>query len=283
VRFIEYLTGPHAWENWSIVLTGVAIAIQCSLLSVFVVLRQMSFIGHGVSHAALAGIGLAAVLGFTGNLLLMLVGLSCLGAALSISAISARSARAHTEHDDTAIGIVLAASMALGAVLLSWRERHPLPQIQTDLDWEEVLFGSIDTSQPYGVWLAWVFAILIALMLFQKRRGLLLWLYDPAAARLSGVRTATIRLLLLLMISGVIVVSVRLTGVVLVTALLILPGALALRVTRSMAGVFLASTLIGVAGMLLGLAAAFETGSPPGASVVLVMSAAYAAIRLAGR
>ncbi|MHC4976903.1 MAG: metal ABC transporter permease [Planctomycetota bacterium] len=276
-------TAAESTSLWPVYMAGIAIALQCALVSVFVVLRQMSFVGHGVSHAALAGVGLGAILGWTGNPMLVLVGLSCLGASLGMVMLTRRSGASNAEHDDTAIGIVLGAFMALGAVLLAWRASHPIEGIETDLHWEEVLFGSIDDVGMSGAWLAWLSCLAVGGVLFLTRRALLLWVYDPTTSRLVGVRDGVVQIILMAMITAIIVVSVRLAGVVLVTTMLILPGAIALRLTSRLGRVFLASGASSAAGMLLGITIAFWAELPPGACVVLVMTAAYGGVRLAGR
>ncbi|MFG0257195.1 MAG: metal ABC transporter permease [Phycisphaerales bacterium JB043] len=276
-------TSPETLSRLPVYVAAGAIAIQCSLVSVYVVLRQMSFVGHGVSHAALAGVGVAAILGWTGNPLLVLVGLSCLGASVGILLLTRRTTSAQIEHDDTAIGIVLAAFMALGAVLLAWRSRHPLPGVETDLHWEEVLFGSIADVGGSGAWMAWASCVLVGVVLFHSRRAMLLWVYDPVAARLSGVRELSVQLILMLLITAIIVVSVRLAGVVLVTALLILPAAIGLRLSSRLAMVFGLTVAIGLLATLVGIALAFEFALPPGACVVLTLTGVYCGVRLSGR
>src|SRR6185436_17351355 len=118
----------YASLYWPGVIAGLAMALMCSVLSVLVVLKRLAFIGQGISHAAFGGIGLAAVLGLTaavgkaapmhGVPQFAIVLVFCLGAALLIGLISQRGNGEAGTHADTAIGIVLVGSMALGAILL---------------------------------------------------------------------------------------------------------------------------------------------------------------------
>ncbi len=120
-----FLTGESAALFWPPIIAGLAVAAMCAFLSVLVVLKRLSFIGQGISHAAFGGIGVAAMLGLlsgtgAGNGLSLgqfcVVLTFCLASAILIGHLSRKS----TTHADTAIGIILVASMALGAILLKW-------------------------------------------------------------------------------------------------------------------------------------------------------------------
>lgn len=239
-----------------------AIAILCAVLSVFVVLKRLAFIGQGVSHAAFGGVGLASLLALGPGGSFALIALFCV---LAAQGVAWASDRRHTSAD-TVIGVVLVGSMALGAILLSLRLRlgstAPAPA------WEEVLFGSILAVGPMDAWLAWLIAGVTLLAIFATRRMLLFWTFDEPAAEAFGVRTNWVKAMLMMMLAIAIVVSMKLAGVVLATALLILPGAIALRISARLGFVFaiaIASSLLGMAG---GLIAAFQWDLPPGACVV---------------
>ncbi len=127
MKTLHYLTDPDlAPIFWPPVVTALAVAAMCSLVSVLVVLKRLAFIGQGISHAALGGVGVAVALGFvgaglghaTGQFVVVLA--FCLGSALLIGAMSEKG---KTE-GDTAIGVVLVGTMSLGAA--------PAPQVQHD-------------------------------------------------------------------------------------------------------------------------------------------------------
>jgi zinc transport system permease protein len=272
VRTIDYLTGPSADLFRPGVIAGVAIAVQCGALSVLVVLRRMAFVGQGVSHAALAGVGLGAALGLSRAGSIGIVAAVCLLAGIGIALLSGRL----KEREDTAIGVFLVASMALGALLLSYRAAHPIAGAPPPPTWESLLFGSILAVDPTDAWLAWLAAgaALGALMWF--RRPLLFWAFDEPSARAFGSPASGMRFLLLLLCALSIVVTMRLAGVVLATALLVLPGAIALRLTHRLAPAFGLSIVSSLAGMGVGLILSFESDLPPGACVVLALCALYA-------
>jgi len=255
---------------WPSLLAAGAIALLCAALSVFVVLRRLAFMGQGVSHAAFGGVGVAAALGLTGGARFGVVGVFCLGVALAIGRLAGRRGAAA----DTLIGIFLVGSMALGALLLAAQAR--LTGAQTTVPWEEILFGSILAVGPLDALLAWVVALGALAALLAVRAPMLFWAFDEPAAEAFGVSTERMKLLLVTMIALTIVVAMKLAGVVLATALLVLPGAIGLRLSRRLAPVFWLSGAAAIAGLFGGLALAFTIDLPAGACVVGMLVALYA-------
>ena len=251
--------------------TGLAIAVMCAILSPLVVLKRLSFVGQGISHAAFGGVGVASVLGIgmgvaagsASQFLVVLV--FCILSGLLIARLTRRSAG----EADTAIGIVLVGAMTLGAILIEAGSRlHARPPPS----WESILFGSIisvgwtDAATAWGVCAGIVGSAWIA------RRPLMFWAFDEPAAEAFGVSTGAMRYLLVFLLTLAIVTAMKLAGVVLATALLVLPGAVALRLSDrwwSVVGLSLAAAGGGVGG---GLTLSFIFGRvPPGACVVSVL------------
>lgn len=267
---------------WPALLAGFAIALACGILSVFVVLRRLAFVGHGVSHAAFGGVGVAAALGVVGGaaataggelVQLLIVGAFCVGAAIIIGLSGASAAERGTSRigalrEDTAIGIALVASMALGAILLYWRAQQgggAGPGIE---GW---LFGSILTVGPTDAIAACVAAAAAIATVAAERRRLIFWAFDEEAAEAFGVSTTRARVALMLTLAITIVVAMKLAGVILVTALLVIPGAAALRLSDRLAPVFAWSVGAAVIGVGAGLALSYRANLPPGPSVVTAL------------
>jgi ABC-type Mn2+/Zn2+ transport system permease subunit len=282
MRTLEYLTGPDASLFLPGVAAGAAIALVCGVLSVFVVLRRLAFVGHGVSHAAFGGVGLAAVLGLTAAGAVSsagyfaVVGGFCIVTALAIALVSTRS----RAREDTVIGVVLVASMALGAILLQLHARQA--GVRGGASLESTLFGSILAVGPADALAAWIVAASIGAFALLFRRPLLFWAFDEPAAEAFGVPTGRARLLLMAMLGVAIVAAMKLAGVLLATALLILPGAIALRLSSRLAPVFILAPAAALLGVLGGLTLSFETDWPPGPSVVVVLVAMMLASALSG-
>jgi len=284
----RYLTDPDFTSlYWPGVIAGLAMAAMCAVLSVLVVVKRLAFIGQGISHAGFGGIGIAAVLGLTATATrnapmhgipqFLVVLAFCLGAALLIGVISRRGGRGEAgTHADTAIGIVLVATMALGAILLSASRKG--------LAWESFLFGSLLQVGFYDAGVAWVLAIVTIGVLWVSRRGLLFWAFDEPAAEAFGVRGNVCGFTLLVLLALATVTAMKLAGVVLATAMLVLPGAIALKVSAKFWPVVVLSLAAATLGLLGGVILSFEANWPPGPCIVGVLSVMFgAAFVLAGR
>lgn len=272
---LRYFDGPTADLFLPGVLTLLVVAAVCSLLSVIVVLKRMAFVGQGVSHAGFGGVGLAAALGFGASspAMFAIVLVFCLGSAFLIATLSRRRG---TE-PDTAIGIVLVGAMALGSVLLHVaHQMHPADRVP---GWEGVLFGSILFSGwPEAIWSAVVAAIIVSLAAW-FRRPVMAWAFDESGAEAMGVRVGLVRVLVLTLVTLAIVVAMRVVGVVLATAMLVLPAATALALTDRWRPTLWMSVLVGTVGSAIGMVVSFEADWPPGAAVVLALCTLYALAR----
>jgi ABC-type Mn2+/Zn2+ transport system permease subunit len=276
VSTIRYLTDPGvASLYWPGVIAGLAMAAMCAVLSVLVVVKRLAFIGQGISHAGFGGIGVAAVLGLTasgtapapmhGVPQFVVVLAFCLGAAVLIGVISRKGGRGEAgTHADTAIGIVLVATMALGAILLAASRKG--------LAWESFLFGSLLQVGFYDAGMACVLAAVTVGVLWVGRRGMLFWAFDEPAAEAFGVRGAACGLTLLVLLALATVTAMKLAGVVLATAMLVLPGAVALKLSARLWVVVALSVVCAGAGVLGGVVLSFEADWPPGPCIVGVLS-----------
>lgn len=283
LKTIEYLTGESAGLFWPSVLAGAAIALQCALLSVLVVLRRLAFVGQGVSHAALGGVGVAALIGLTGPAMVACAGAVCIASALGIGVVSHRRGDREGEREDAAIGVFLAASMALGAAMLAWRAQRPLADAGPMPSWESLLFGSILSVDARAMWAAWIVGAVVIGALAWLRRPLLFWAFDEEASRVFGGRGLSMRLALMALLGAAVVVTMRLSGVVLVSALLVLPGATALRLSRRLGRVLALSCAAALVGVFGGLVMAFEMDLPAGACIAIALTGLYALAWIPGR
>ena len=281
----------HDWVREAFV-GATAVAIVCSLLSVLVVLKRMAFIGQGISHAGFGGYGLALLLGLAGWPQQGVVMGFCLAAALGIGYL-ARSRRVET---DTAIGILLVAGMAFGVLMINlWQHlqtvdwyRRAVGGAAYSVRWETLLFGSPWTVGQAGMWVAIGMgaAVLICCALLFKE--LLLFTFDEVNSAAFGVRSGLMYYLVIVLLAMVVVVSMRLVGFVLVSAMLVLPGATALQLSRRLATVLVLSVSVGLVGTLGGLVINIELPTlRPGACIVMLLCAMFGAAmagrRLAGR
>lgn len=276
----DYLFGPFATMRPA-AAAALAVSLLCGLLSPLVVLRRMAFIGQGISHAAFGGVGVAAILGLfaagTGAAHTLgayaVVALFCIAAALAIAWLS----RTPDLSEDTAIGVLLVASMALGFLLLQLqRGRGGGASISV----EGFLFGQVATTGALEAGFAWGVLGVTAGIVWWIRRSLLFWAFDEPMAESLGVRVDAIRAVLLTLLAITVVVTMQLAGVILATAMLVLPGATALQLSTRLAPVMFLSVGVGALGGIAGLLVSFELDGPPGPSIALVYVTIFALARV---
>lgn len=242
----------------------------CGVLGVFVVLRGMSYIGHGLSHAVFGGAAASAVMSIN-----FFVGAGIWGVISGV--LIGRIARQKIIGADAAIGIVTTASFAGGIALLN---RYG----QARKSIEAVLFGSV-----LGVSWADIAAILAvslavgAIVLFAYR-AFLFATFDPQVATVSGERVAAIEVMLMVMLSVTILVTMRVIGTLLISALLVIPAATARMITNSFSRMLMLSPMIGAACCLVGMNLSYHLDTSAGATIILVAAAVFTATYLlAGR
>lgn len=284
---IEYLFDPElAPLYWPGVLAAVVVCCALGPLSVLVVVKRLAFAGHGVSHSTFAGAGLALLIGVAagvGTPRGIGLDLVLLATALVAAGLVAWLGRRGRLTADASIGIVVAAAMAAGFELhrragaiasASGAGVGRVPPL------ESLLFGSIlDVS--FGAGLALMLGVLAAALagLFIVRRRLLFWAFDPDAAMARGVRGWAMEAALLVMLAAGVTVAVRLAGVVLAGAVLVLPGAAGLERSARLGPVLVWSGVLGGFGAAAGLVLSFELDFQPGPSIVLVLTGMYVVSR----
>lgn len=249
------LSEPFAYAFFArAMVAGVLIGAMTGALSVFVVLRRMSYIGHGLAHAVLGGVAVGLALGadvYAGSIVATIV------AALLID----RVARRRGLHADAAIGIVTTAIFAVGVATLSI--------LPSRINVEAVLFGNILGVARTDLLVAAGVAVGFGVLLFVTYKRLVLVTFDPEIAAVHGVRTAGMELAFSLATAAVIVASVRVLGVLLIAAAVVIPAAVARLVTRSVGAMLAVATLVGVLSSVLGLYGSYHLNVPSGPTIVL--------------
>lgn len=236
----------------------------CGLIGVFVVLRNMSYIGHGLSHAVFGGAALAAVL----NLNYFLgAGLWGLASGLMIAQV----ARKRIIGADAAIGVITTASFALGLAL-----QARFGQAKRSID--AVLFGNVlgvFTRDIVGVAVVGVVSAVIVVLLYRR---LLFSTFDPEVAAVSGIDVPKMEAVLMLLLSATILVTVRVIGVLLISALLVLPAVTSRLITNSFGRMLWLSPLLGAAFGAVGMYASWFADVPSGAVVILVGTVVFVVV-----
>ncbi len=234
----------------------------CGLMSVYVVLRSMSYIGHGLSHAVFGGAAASALIGvnfFVG------AGLWGVVAALLIGRVSSRS----TVGADAAIGVVTTASFAIGLVILARSG-----QASRSLD--AVLFGNVLGVHVRDIAAVLIVAVLAIVLVVGWRRELLFVTFDPDVARVSGISVDRVDALLMLTLSATVLVSVRVIGALLISAMLVLPAATARLTTNSFVRMSMLAPAIGAATGFVGMYVSWYADVPSGAAITLLGTVVFA-------
>ncbi|MGA0131818.1 MAG: metal ABC transporter permease [Ilumatobacteraceae bacterium] len=242
----------------------------CGILGVFVVLRGMSYIGHGLSHAVFGGAAASAVMSIN-----FFVGAGVWGIVSGV--LIGRIARKKILGADAAIGIVTTASFAGGIALLN---RYG----QARKSIEAVLFGSVLGVSWVDIAAITAVTLLVLGVVLVAYRSLLYATFDPQVAVVSGERVAFIEVMLMVMLSVTILVTMRVIGTLLISALLVIPAATARMITNSFGRMLLLSPVLGATSCLVGMNLSYHLDTSAGATIILVSAAAFTATYLlAGR
>ncbi|MGA0863512.1 MAG: metal ABC transporter permease [Ilumatobacteraceae bacterium] len=268
------LLAPYEFQFFTNGLVVATLAgVLCGVLGVFVVLRGMSYIGHGLSHAIFGGAAASAVLQWN-----FFLGAGLWGVISGV--LIGRISRRRIIGADAAIGVVTTASFAAGLALIN---RYG----QARKSIEAVLFGSIlgvETSDIAAVAAASVFVGLVVVGMY---RSLLFSTFDPEVAAVSGVRVQWSEALLMIMLSLTIIVTMRVIGTLLISAMLVIPASTARMLTNSFAKMLVLSPVVGAACGFVGMNVSYHLDLSSSATIILVSTVvfvvAYAATGLRGR
>jgi zinc transport system permease protein len=239
-----------------VLLAGILASILCGALGTFVVLRRLTFLSGGLSHAAFGGLGVCHFLGWAPQL-----------GALSTAAVAALvlgpMERERARSQDAFIGVLWAVGMAVGMLFL-----HLTPGYPPDLG--AYLFGSILLVGPRELWiLAAVDAVvLLALLLFFKE--MVAVTFDTTFAAVQGVPVRLFSTLFLLLVGAAVVALLPVVGLLLVLALLTIPPLISLRLFRGLRAALVGAIAVGIVLTVGGLALAFLWDVPPGPAIILL-------------
>jgi zinc transport system permease protein len=240
-------------------LGGILIGMPCAVLGVFLVLRRLSLIGDGLAHVTFGGVAVALLLRVTPPLVTLAAIPLVLAASLGILRLADRA----RIYGDTAIGIVSAAGIAGGILIASVAGGF-------NVDLFSYLFGNILAVSPAELALcAGLFLVVLAVVIAFYPQ-LFALTFDEELARTAGIRTERLNALLVLLTAVAVVLAMKVVGILLVSALLILPAATALQLARGFRTTLLAAALTAAASVAAGIVASFLVNLPSGATIVLV-------------
>lgn len=255
---LELLTLPFMQRA---ILAGLVLGVLLSYLGIFVTLRKMAFFSDGIAHAALAGAAIGLLTRFSPLL-------SALVFSMLLAALVYWLEKKSSLSSDAIIGIMFTSGMALGVVLISLR-----PGYQPELI--SYLFGNILAIRRVDLALIIVLSAVILAFIFTHKRKLTLLALDREMACMAGVNPDLYELLLYIMLACALVLGIRVLGIILVSAILIIPVSTARLLSRSFKSLTWLTVLIAEFTILAGLVLSYFLDLPTGAVIVLTGSALF--------
>jgi zinc transport system permease protein len=237
-------------------VAGCFVGLLCSCLGVLLVLRRLSLIGDGLAHVTFGSVAIG-----------MVIGVYPLYVSIPVVMLSSLGILRLTEkariYGDAAIGVVTSLGIAGGVILASIAGGF-------NVDLFSYLFGNILAVSDTEVAISVVLSILVLLLIYLYYHELFSVTFDEEFARASGVRTGRINAMLVLLTAVTVVLAMNVVGILLVSALLILPAVTALQLARGFAHAVLIAALIGVCSVLMGVFSSLVLNLPTGATIVMV-------------
>jgi manganese/iron transport system permease protein len=244
------------------------VGVVCAVVGTYVVLRGVAFIGDAIAHAGFPGVVAAFMLGIP---FYLGAAVAAVGTALAIGFVTKRSGL----RQDTSIGVLFAGTFALGVFLFSAIDGYVV-------DLFSFLFGNvlaIGTEDLVALLVLGGGAMLTVALLWKE---LLYATFDPLGAAASGIDVGRLEYLFLALVAITIVVSLQAVGIILVVAMLVTPAATAQLLTVRFTRVMLLAGIVGISSAVAGLYLSYWLDVASGATIVLVQTAAFLVVLVAG-
>ncbi len=259
---IHWLLAPLAYAFMQRgMLVAVLVGVACAVIGCYVVLRSMAFIGDAMAHSILPGVAIAYLL--KGNLLVGAL-VAAVAVALGIGVFSRQGAI----REDSAIGILFAAALSLGIVLISSIRTYAV-------DLSHILFGNVLGVSERDLLLTAALVLVVMAAVFLLYKELLVVSFDPVLAATLRLPAERLRTILLVLLALTVVVSLQSVGIALVSAMLVTPGATAYLLTKRLPRMMALAALFGALSSVIGLYASYYLNVVSGAAIVLTATAFF--------
>lgn len=260
----DYLLEPLQFEFMQrALLSGVAVAIMCAVLSCYMVLKGWALMGDAVSHAVLPGVILAYVLALPLGVGAFVSGLGC---ALLTGYVKDNS----RIKEDTVMGIVFSALFALGIVLFA--------KIETEHHLMHILFGNMLGVAEQDMWQIIITSAVVTLVLSVKYKDFMLYCFDKSHAKVAGLNVRFLHYALLTLMALAIVASIQIVGVIMVVAMLIAPGMIALLLTKQFGKMLVIASIVSVISTFVGVIVSYHIDGATSSCIILVQSGLFVSI-----
>lgn len=242
------------------ILAGIAVALISGLVGCFVVWRRMSYYGESIAHSSLLGVGLGILMGVGINLGIVF---TCLLFGILFLFLQ----QSKVLSSDTLLGVLAHVALAIGIIVIS------LNKIKIDI--HAFLFGDILTVSTNDLWGMYLGVVIAIILICYNWSSLLLVTIDEDLAKAEGIKPLYINLLFTSILTIVVAVSVQIIGLLLITAMLIIPAAASRRLVNSPELMALVATIIGIISVILGIFLSVELDTPSGPAIVVVSSVLF--------
>ncbi|MGF2116217.1 metal ABC transporter permease [Enterococcus casseliflavus] len=251
-------------------LAAIFIAGIAPMLGVFLVIRRQSLMADTLSHVSLAGVALGFFLNLNLSLTTLLI--------VVIAAIILEYLRTlYRSYSEISIAILMSGGLALALVLMNLSGGNSATSIQS------YLFGSIVTITQEQVWILGFLFLVVFALFFLFKRPMYILTFDEDTAHVDGLPVRVMSMLFNVLTGVAIAMMIPIAGALLISAIMVLPAAISMRLGKSFNAVILISVVIGMIGMMSGLTSSFYLDTPPGATITLVFIALFLVINLIKR
>jgi zinc transport system permease protein len=238
-------------------LAAVLVGITAPAVGIYLVQRRQALLGDGIGHVAMTGVGLGFLLSASPVWMATLVAV--------VGAVAMELIRAYGRtRGDIALAMLFYGGMAGGVLLIN------LAPNGSNANLSSYLFGSLSTVSPSDVTAISLLAAFVVLVTVGLRRQLFAVSQDEEFARVTGLPVRTLNLLIAVTAAVTVTVAMRVVGLLLVSALMVVPVAAAQQITRSFVVTFVLAVVIGTAVTLAGTVTSYYQDVPPGATIVLI-------------
>lgn len=242
------------------ILAGLAVAMISGLVGCFVVWRRMSYYGESIAHSSLLGVGLGILMGVGINLGIVF---TCLLFGILFLWLQ----QSKLLSSDTLLGVLAHLALSIGIIVISMN--------RIKIDVHAFLFGDILAVTQNDLWGMYLAVLFVVIIICLNWSSLLLVTIDEDLAKAEGVNPLFINLLLTSILTIVVAVSIQIIGLLLITAMLIIPAATSRKLVNSPEMMAIVATLLGIISVILGIYLSVEIDAPSGPSIVVISAVLF--------
>ena len=238
------------------------ISLIAPILGLFLILRRQSLMADTLSHISLAGVALGLLMGTNPtwtNIIVVVL------AAILLEYLG----KVYRNYSEISIAILMSGGMAVALVLMGLNQGGATVSIQ------QFLFGSIVTISTEQVWMLLILTLLVGVLYIIFKKPMYILTFDEETAFTAGLPVRLMSILFNVLTGVTIALVMPIVGALLVSAILILPAAISIRLSKSFTGVIVIGILVSLVGMFSGLIGSYYLGTPPGATITLVFIAIF--------